>query len=75
MDCHNKYSRRKIQEIMTIHKKNVYTIEKHGRKKIIYQTPWMDGDIFKGIMLVLGFPDFNFFPGNISFRLILLIFG
>jgi len=25
-------------------------IEKRGRKKIIYQTPWMDGEIFKGIV-------------------------
>ena len=50
MDCHNEDSRRKIREIMTTHQKNVYTIEKHGRKKIIYQTPWMDGDVFKGIV-------------------------
>ena len=50
MDCHNEMSRKKILEIMTTHRKNVYTIEKHGRKKIIYQTPWMDGDVFKGIV-------------------------
>ena len=50
MDCHGEGSRKKILEIMTTHQKNVYTIEKRGRKKIIYQTPWMDGDIFKGIV-------------------------
>jgi transcriptional regulator with PAS, ATPase and Fis domain len=50
MDCHNADSRMKIQKIMTTHQKNVYTIEKRGRKKIIYQTPWMDGDVFKGIV-------------------------
>jgi transcriptional regulator with PAS, ATPase and Fis domain len=50
MDCHGDDSRRKIQEIMTTHQKNVYTIEKRGRKKIIYQTPWMDGEVFKGIV-------------------------
>jgi transcriptional regulator with PAS, ATPase and Fis domain len=50
MDCHNAESRRKILEIMTTHQKNVYTIEKKGRKKIIYQTPIMDGNIFKGIV-------------------------
>ena len=50
MDCHNEISRKKILEIMTTHQKNVYTIEKRGRKKIIYQTPWMDGDVFKGIV-------------------------
>lgn len=50
MDCHGEASRRKIREIMTTHQKNVYTIEKRGRKKIIYQTPWMDGTVFKGIV-------------------------
>ncbi|MBP6872220.1 MAG: PAS domain-containing protein [Bacteroidales bacterium] len=50
LDCHNENSRRKILEIMTTHQKNVYTIEKRGRKKIIYQTPWMDGGVFKGIV-------------------------
>jgi hypothetical protein len=50
MDCHNEDSRRKIRKIMITHQKNVYTIEKHGRKKIIYQTPWMEGNVFKGIV-------------------------
>jgi transcriptional regulator with PAS, ATPase and Fis domain len=50
MDCHNEISRRKILEIMETHRKNVYTIEKRGKKKLIYQTPWMDGDTFKGIV-------------------------
>jgi transcriptional regulator with PAS, ATPase and Fis domain len=50
MDCHNETSRKKIREIMTTRKKNVYTIEKKGRRKIIYQTPLMDDGIFKGIV-------------------------
>jgi transcriptional regulator with PAS, ATPase and Fis domain len=49
-DCHNERSAEKIREIMTTHEKNVYTIEKNGRKKIIYQTPWMDNGEFKGIV-------------------------
>jgi transcriptional regulator with PAS, ATPase and Fis domain len=49
-DCHNEDSIRKIREIMTTHQKNVYTIEKRGSKKIIYQAPWMEGDEFKGIV-------------------------
>ena len=49
-DCHNENSRKIIREIMTTHKKNVYTIEKRGRRKIIYQTPLMDDGIFKGIV-------------------------
>ena len=50
MDCHGEASRLKIREIMATHKSNVYTIEKRGKKKIIYQTPWMDGEVFKGIV-------------------------
>lgn len=50
MDCHNERSRRKILEIMETHQKNVYTIEKRGKKKIIYQTPWMEGEQFRGIV-------------------------
>ncbi len=49
-DCHNERSVAKIREIMTTHKKNVYTIEKNGLKKIIYQTPWMKSGEFKGIV-------------------------
>jgi len=50
MDCHGEKSRQMILEIMTTHQKNVYTIEKNGKKKIIYQSPWMDGKLFKGII-------------------------
>lgn len=49
-DCHSEASNRKIREMIATRSRNVYTIEKHGRKKIIYQTPWMDGEVFKGIV-------------------------
>jgi hypothetical protein len=39
-----------IRRIMETHEKNVYTIEKNGKRKIIYQTPWMEGEEFKGIV-------------------------
>lgn len=50
MDCHNEMSRAKIREIMETRKKNVYTIEKNGIKKMIYQTPWIEGEELKGIV-------------------------
>ena len=52
MDCHNERSREKIKEIMTTHEKNVYTIEKKGKKKIIYQSPWFKDGVFRGIVEV-----------------------
>ncbi len=39
LDCHNEESKKKIKELMTGIKANVYTIEKNGQKKLIYQTP------------------------------------
>ena len=50
MDCHNERSCEKIREIMTTHEKNVYTIEKKGKKKIIYQSPWFKDGVFRGIV-------------------------
>ena len=29
---------------------NVYTIEKDGKKKIIYQTPWINKNIIEGMV-------------------------
>ena len=50
LECHSESSRKKILEIMTSGKKNVYTIEKRGKKKIIYQSPWFAGGEFRGIV-------------------------
>ena len=50
MDCHSESSRQKILEIMTTRKNNVYTIEKKGKKKIIYQSPWFRDGEFRGII-------------------------
>ncbi len=35
LECHNESSRKKIMEIMTSGQKNVYTIEKKGKKKMM----------------------------------------
>jgi transcriptional regulator with PAS, ATPase and Fis domain len=57
LECHSKSSRKKIMEIMTTGQKNVYTIEKQGQKKIIYQTPWFAEGEFRGIVeLSLAIP-------------------
>ena len=48
--CHGEASRKKIMEIMVSGEKNVYTIEKRGKKKIIYQSPWFRDGEFRGIV-------------------------
>ncbi len=50
LECHSETSRRKILEIMNSGQKNVYTIEKMGKKKIIYQSPWFRDGEFRGII-------------------------
>ncbi len=49
-DCHQDYSNEKIREMMETHEKNVYTIEKKGKKKLIYQAPWFHNGAFGGLV-------------------------
>ena len=52
VDCHKAASWDKIQDLLKTGSKNVYTIDKEGVKKIIYQSPWyIDGEI-KGLIAV-----------------------
>jgi transcriptional regulator with PAS, ATPase and Fis domain len=50
LECHAESSRKKIMEIMASGQNNVYTIEKMGKKKIIYQSPWFRDGEFRGII-------------------------
>ena len=40
LDCHPEPSRSKLAALFENGKTNVYTIEKNGVKKLIYQAPW-----------------------------------
>lgn len=40
LDCHSDKSRQMIIEMMKSEEVNIYTIEKQGQKKLIYQCPW-----------------------------------
>jgi len=58
LDCHNEESNKKILEIRITLKPNIYTIEKAGIKKLIYQSPLMKDKEFNGIVeLSLEIPD------------------
>lgn len=44
LDCHPKAAREKLADMMRYQKTNIYTIEKNGVKKLIYQAPvYKDG--------------------------------
>ena len=50
MDCHPKEARAKLEEIMNEKRKNAYTIEKRGVKKMIYQAPWYENGDYRGFV-------------------------
>jgi transcriptional regulator with PAS, ATPase and Fis domain len=49
-DCHPPRAAEILRGLYAEQKKNVYTIEKNGVKKLIYQVPWYDGDKFGGLI-------------------------
>lgn len=65
MGCHNERSKAIINNMMTNKATNVYTIQKKGQKKLIYQAPWFKEDgSFGGLVelsLVIPFemPHYN----------------
>ena len=50
LDCHPERSRAIFEELLRTGAKNVYTIEKDGVKKLIYQAPWYKGGEYQGIV-------------------------
>lgn len=50
LDCHPEPSRTQLDAMLTTGEKNVYTIEKNGIKKLIYQTPWYEQGTYMGFI-------------------------
>jgi len=50
LDCHPKPARGKVQSLLDMCEKNVYTIEKNGIKKLIYQCPWFENGQYAGFV-------------------------
>lgn len=50
IDCHPEPAKTKLLEMLQAPVENMYTIEKRGIRKIIYQTPWMENGEFKGVI-------------------------
>src|SRR5512142_1556604 len=50
LDCHSEASRSKVQHMLASHEKNVYTIEKNGVKKLIFQSPWYKNGEYAGFV-------------------------
>ena len=57
LDCHPEPARTKTRELLDARRTNVYTIEKRGQKKLIYQAPWYQDGQYRGfIELALDLP-------------------
>jgi transcriptional regulator with PAS, ATPase and Fis domain len=57
LDCHPEPSRSKLKTMMDERRANVYTIEKKGASKLIYQVPWHRNGTYAGfIELSLDLP-------------------
>jgi len=50
LDCHPEPARTKTRELLDSRRTNVYTIEKRGQKKLIYQAPWYQGGQYRGFI-------------------------
>lgn len=56
-DCHPEAARRKLDRLIQERRPNVYSIEKKGQKKLIYQCPWYQDGRFAGLVeLALDMP-------------------
>ena len=57
LECHPEPARSKVAEMLKTGATNVYTIEKNGRHKLIYQAPWYkDGRLAGLVELSLPIP-------------------
>ena len=58
LDCHPEPARSLLADMLQSPRTYAYTIEKQGVRKLIYQTPWYDGDEYAGfIELSMVLPD------------------
>lgn len=50
LDCHPEPARSLLVKMMNEELKHVYTIEKNGKKKLIYQIPWYQDGVYAGFI-------------------------
>ena len=50
LDCHPEPARSKTRAMLASGEKNIYTIEKNGIKKLIYQSPWFRNGHYAGFV-------------------------
>jgi len=57
LDCHPEPARTRLKQLLETKQLNVYTIEKKGVRKLIYQSPWYEAGNYAGFVeLSLAIP-------------------
>jgi len=57
MDCHPEYACRMLEKMLQQPQTHCYTTEKNGKKKLVFQGPWMENGELKGLVeLVFQLP-------------------
>ena len=57
LDCHPEPARTQFEQMLASGEPHVYTIEKRGQKKLVYQAPWYaDGRYAGFVEMVLPLP-------------------
>jgi hypothetical protein len=57
LDCHPESARKKLVQLLKSGESNSYTIEKNGKKRLIHQTPLIEGGVRCGMIeLALEIP-------------------
>jgi len=67
LDCHPEPARSKLAALLAEGRENVYTIEKKGVRKLIFQSPWKENGVYAGFFeLSLVIPEKmpHFIRGN-----------
>jgi PAS domain-containing protein len=50
LDCHPEPSRAKVKRLLESQQANVYTVEKRGVRRLIYQSPWYVSGAYGGLV-------------------------
>jgi DUF438 domain-containing protein len=50
IECHPPQAQEKVATLLKTGELNVYSIEKGGIRKLIYQAPWFEGGKYRGIV-------------------------
>jgi transcriptional regulator with PAS, ATPase and Fis domain len=50
LDCHKDEALDRLKQLLATHEKNIYSIEKNGVKKLIFQSPWFKDGTYAGFV-------------------------